>query len=1012
MNKQVKGKAIIGIAIAVIMLATLMAMIPAVSAKDVSNQYLTLREPANLFMVNPAFVAIEMGNTTLSMMYYQDFPTDSVKIGQELIFNNTERGDVVLIEGIADTNTDGEAFSASAFVTEAVPKVNGVEGNDKTVEGIYFDTTSMGRTGTYILSCKTKGLKQALSVSRPIIPIELKVGPDVVSTITVGTKLKLDCSGISDLDPYDCVDLEITDPDGRQIKTWTAGGVTQYYDEINVRKLIEYGSSDVTKQIDTTDWLLGPYSFHVITEEENARGLDLASATKTLGMLKGEVDIDIDKTEVGELESVTVTVTGIYGNIIHVEATAGEEYVEFEEGLGDFVDTFNRLNTRVTDPITGRVVIDPMTGMPETHTYGFDVVMEEDGQMEFSVRFHDAGAYTIEVLDFGPDGIPRTSDDEMDEDTVDVKVAEKEVVFDMPSSVVIGDDIEVRGTAKAGDYIDIAIDDYIVYINIPVAADGTFAVDLQTPETRGTGAPGSIVVEAFIRVAGVESPALYSDISDIVDVGSVKLYIQNDAGGGIDVAASDVNVGKNETIILSVSAMPGHNVSVTTADPVHTVFEYNSYDFTGTSNNIISIAPADTISIPIDIEDCDSQADTINSHGVWKTMDEDGIIKFGVHFTDSGTYKITATDYGMDYSTATRLDEESIEILVSVTFDVPPIVVIGNRIKIRGTANAGDYVDIAIEDHIIYAGLPIEPDGTFEVDIPTPWTRATGGQRSILIEAFIRVAGDPELRLYKDISDMEDDGSTEVFLVGGWLTANLSIDTVDLGDKFMITGTAPGSGFVDIVTIAPNGGSGIGINPGNIPTVPGITHDSSAVSGRDHSFLKMLYVDEDADTGRYLVIVVSPGRNRVYDKINDDHLFGNAFEEEYGDILSLGSKTQDQLLTIIKDETIDVAGSDDHMWVGTINVGDIETLILNPIADVVVGNPLDITGETSRNDGSIIWITVKGLYQELVPQAAIVKDNVFNATFDTTGARQGTYTVNAIDGDGYTATTSVNIIVM
>ncbi len=408
---QRKGKAIICIAIAVIILATLMAMIPAVSAEDITNQYLTLREPANLFLVNPAFVAIELETTNLSMYLYMDYPTDAVKIGQELIFSNTDKGDVILIEGIADTNTDGEAFSASAFVTETVTNVNGVAGNDKTASGIYFDTTSMGRTGTYIISCPAQGLKQALSVSRPIIPIELKVGPDVVSTITVGTKLRLDCSGISDLDPNDCIDLEITNPKGHQIKSWTANGVTQYYDEINVSTLIEYGSSDETKQIDTTGWLLGPYSFQVITEEENARGLDLSSATKTLTMRKGEVDVNIDKTEVGELESVTVTVTGVYGNIIHVEATAGEAYVEFEEGLDDCKDTFNRLYTTVCDPMTGREVIDPMTGMPERHIYGFDLMMEEDGQMDFSVRFHDTGAYTIEVIDYGKDGIPDTADD-------------------------------------------------------------------------------------------------------------------------------------------------------------------------------------------------------------------------------------------------------------------------------------------------------------------------------------------------------------------------------------------------------------------------------------------------------------------------------------------------------------------------------------------------------------------------------------------------------------------------
>jgi hypothetical protein len=93
-----------------------------------------------------------------------------------------------------------------------------------------------------------------------------------------------------------------------------------------------------------------------------------------------------------------------------------------------------------------------------------------------------------------------------------------------------------------------------------------------------------------------------------------------------------------------------------------------------------------------------------------------------------------------------------------------------------------------------------------------------------------------------------------------------------------------------------------------------------------------------------------------------------------------------------------------------LKVGDIDSLTLNPIADVVVGDPLVVTGETSRKDGSIIWITVKKPYYEIVPQAAIATDNTFRATFDTTGAQPGTYTVNANDGYGPTTATSVNII--
>jgi len=200
-------KAIIGVAVAVIVLAFVMvAMAPTVSARDVTSDYLTVR---NGFDVNPTFVAIEI----------TDGDTDVIKIGQEVIFKDATG--TVLIQGIPDTNTDGEAFSASAHVTEPV--------GSKTVDGIYFDTTWVDRSGTYIVSCGD--IFQLLSISRPVIPIELKVGPEVVSTICPGTTLRVYCSGASDLSPDDCVDLIITDSRGRRINSWTIGGKTQKFND-------------------------------------------------------------------------------------------------------------------------------------------------------------------------------------------------------------------------------------------------------------------------------------------------------------------------------------------------------------------------------------------------------------------------------------------------------------------------------------------------------------------------------------------------------------------------------------------------------------------------------------------------------------------------------------------------------------------------------------------------------------------------------------------------------------
>ena len=79
------------------------------------------------------------------------------------------------------------------------------------------------------------------------------------------------------------------------MKSWTVSGKTQYCDEINVAQLVEYGSTNPAMQVDTMDWIHGLHTFSVVTEEENARGLDLSSTTKSVTksrtLPKGEVKI-------------------------------------------------------------------------------------------------------------------------------------------------------------------------------------------------------------------------------------------------------------------------------------------------------------------------------------------------------------------------------------------------------------------------------------------------------------------------------------------------------------------------------------------------------------------------------------------------------------------------------------------------------------------------------------------------------------------------------------------------
>jgi PGF-pre-PGF domain-containing protein len=73
---------------------------------------------------------------------------------------------------------------------------------------------------------------------------------------------------------------------------------------------------------------------------------------------------------------------------------------------------------------------------------------------------------------------------------------------------------------------------------------------------------------------------------------------------------------------------------------------------------------------------------------------------------------------------------------------------------------------------------------------------------------------------------------------------------------------------------------------------------------------------------------------------------------------------------------------------------------LDPIADVAIGEPLVVTGTSNREEGFAIMVTAKGAI-EFAPQTVHVENGKFTATFDTTTAVGGTYTVKVDDGEGH-----------
>jgi hypothetical protein len=111
----------------------------------------------------------------------------------------------------------------------------------------------------------------------------------------------------------------------------------------------------------------------------------------------------------------------------------------------------------------------------------------------YAVQFKDTGAYTIKVTDTV----------EYVYDTVDITVTEAGVVFDVPSTVIIGQQFKIGGTANTGDTVDIAVEGAIVekLNDVVIDENGEFWVEIDTSSPDAPSAfkiPGSVRLNAYI----------------------------------------------------------------------------------------------------------------------------------------------------------------------------------------------------------------------------------------------------------------------------------------------------------------------------------------------------------------------------------------------------------------------------------------------------------------------------------------------------------------------------------
>ncbi len=450
--------------------------------------------------------------------------------------------------------------------------------------------------------------------------------------------------------------------------------------------------------------------------------------------------------------------------------------------------------------------------------------------------------------------------------------------------------------------------------------------------------------------------------------------------GEIDISAAKTSVVQDAVLKLTVTGVAYDAITVA-ADPANKNVEFQA----GT-------------------DDTQSTWCTANKDCFTHSIDEDGKRTYAVKFLDTGSYtiKVTITSAG-----ARNGDYDTVDITVSeraVTFDVPSTVVIGEKFTLAGTANTGERVDIAIDDSV-YAktnDLVVDENGEFSVEIDT----ATAGIAPLTVPGSVRLKAyinrDAPLGVGIIGAGESDDGSVAILMTRGDLIATVSDTAVAQDDDFVISGTAKGSKSVNILIVSPKGSGGDKIDG----TGAGLYDATASISEIDNSFTKKISVGDDVDTGTYAIAVLSPGSDAVYNGLPPGTGVGNFVAVLKANYVTT-AKTQEQLLDIVMDSTIDAAGSDDLLVLLTVKV-EAAFVRLDPVATVGVGSPMVVSGSTNREEGFAIVVTAKGP-SELAPKTVMVENGKFNATFDTTGAKEGMYTVKADDGDGHTDEVTASI---
>ncbi len=560
--------------------------------------------------------------------------------------------------------------------------------------------------------------------------------------------------------------------------------------------------------------------------------------------------------------------------------------------------------------------------------------------------------------------------------------------FDTPSLIIeIQDEFEEEVEATtAGTPLTIDID-----TNLP--DDDVVKVKIQDPD-------GYKTTHEQDKLGNLSYPDYSIDTEDW-ESGEYKIWLAtvDDKARGLDKESEKetITIYKKEITIEADNEEPvvAEKVLITVRAPPYTPFDFKT-------------------SHPDDVDMQDLEDNPLANeprvynpdNGTFKgKVDENGIYKFVVKFTDDRTFT-----FDVWYYDGTKRYDDDIELDVEkadVVFDMPATVLIGEDLTIKGTITEGESVTIYIDDKTWgkFEDARVT-DGVFEEDWDTKGEK-TGSYRIDvyidLVDKMDTIPGD------KDDLDagIDEDGTTSVRLIEPGLSAEQPRDVIAEEDDYVVEGTATGVGDVDIVIIGPDGYDKRGDDEDYGNLEDGLLIETESA---DSDNLFEAEIDTgDADSGKYLVLVLTPGRDGGYGIYGADEYGDGQLEKLLKEVYPGGfdGKSKAQILSMITSVTSEETATDDLMEVLEFTI-ESPYVELDTIEDVGLGEPLIISGTTNREDETVIMITLTGPVE--TSATAEVKDCKFNVTIDTTDLLVGPYTVEADDGDGHIDTATVEIL--